>query len=88
MHHKEERTRKSRNSLEMSVGPSLVKEVIVMSDLNWNVGTSRTGYEQVIGFQGIGESNAEGKRILYFCVRNNRAITNTYYRHKNAHKWV
>ena len=44
------------------------KEVIVKGDLNGHVGTTRTGYEQAIGHQGIGESNAEGKRIVDFCV--------------------
>ena len=31
------------------------KEVIVMGDLNGQVGTTKTGYEQAIGHQGIGE---------------------------------
>ena len=30
------------------------KEVVVMGDLNGHVGTTRTGYEQAIGHQGIG----------------------------------
>ena len=64
------------------------KYVIVMGDLNEHVGTTRTGYEQVIGRQGIGESNAKGKRILVFCVRNNLAVINTYYQHKEAHTWT
>ena len=42
------------------------KEAIVMGDLNGHVGTTRMGYEQAILHQGIGESNAEGKRILDF----------------------
>ena len=33
-------------------------------------------------------SNAEGKRILDFCVRNNLAVMNTDYQHKEAHKWT
>ena len=52
-----------------------------MGDLNGHVGTTITGYEQAIGHQGIGESNAEGKRILDFCVRNNLAVMSTYYQH-------
>ena len=64
------------------------KEVIVMGDLNGHVGTTITGYEQAIGHQAIGESNAEGKRILDFCVRNNLSVMNTYYQHKDAHKWT
>ena len=53
-----------------------------MGDLNWHVGTTRTGFERVIGHQGIEESNAEGKRILDFWVRNNLAVMNTYYQLK------
>ena len=63
------------------------KEFIVMGDLNGHVGTTGTRYEQSIGHQGIGESNAEGKRILDFCVRNNLAVMNIYYQHKESHKW-
>ena len=63
------------------------KEVIVMSELNGHVGTTRRGYEQAIEHLGIGESNAESKRILDFCVRNNLAVMNTCYQHKEAHKW-
>ena len=54
-----------------------------MGDLNGHVETTRTGHEQ-----GIGESNAEVKCILDVCVRNNLAVTNTYYQHKEAHKWT
>ena len=56
---------------------------IVMGDLNGHVRLTRTGYEQ-----GIGESIAEGKRILDFCVRNNLAITSTCYQHKEADNWT
>ena len=41
-----------------------------------------------IGHQGIGESNADCKRILDVCVWNNLAVMNTYYQHKEAHKWT
>ena len=64
------------------------KEVIVMGGLNGHVGTTRRGFERAIGHQGIGESNAEGTRILDFCVRNNLAAMNTYYQNKEAHKWT
>ena len=38
------------------------KEVIVMGDLNGHVGTTRTGYGQAIGHQGIGESKKKKKK--------------------------
>ena len=64
------------------------KEFIAIGDLNGHVGTTRPGYEQAIEHQGIGETNAEGKRILDVCVRSNLAVMNTYYQHKEAHKWT
>ena len=46
-------------------------------------------YEQVIGHEGIVSSNSEGKRTLnFFFVRNNLAVMNTYYQHKEAHEWT
>ena len=45
-----------------------------MGDLNGHIGTQRDGYEQVMGYRGIGSRNGEGDRVLDFCnVNRNRS---------------
>ena len=61
--------------------------VVVIGDMNGHVGRIRTGVENVIGAFGIGPKNREGERIIDFCVMNNLSIMNTFYRHKETHKW-
>ena len=53
------------------------EEVIVMGDLNGHIGTQREGYEQVMGYHGIGNRNGEGERVLDFCNVNHMKIMNT-----------
>ena len=50
------------------------EEVIVMGDLNGQVGQRTEGYEQVIEHHGIGQRNTEGDRILNFCNGNGMKI--------------
>ena len=64
------------------------EEVIVMGDLNGHVGQRTEGYEQVIGHHGIGQRNTEGDRILNFCNSNGMKIMNTYFQHRESHKYT
>ena len=63
-------------------------KVIIIGDLNGHVGVDRRGIEGVIGSFGIGDKNEEGERIIDFCVRNELAITNTFFKHQESHKWT
>ncbi|XP_076066023.1 uncharacterized protein LOC143039639 [Oratosquilla oratoria] len=59
-----------------------------MGDLNGHVGVDRDGYNNVVGGFAIGNRNREGERLLDFCVLNNLAIMNTYFKHKDEHNDV
>lgn len=64
------------------------EQIIVMGDFNGHVGTDRTGYEENLGHFHIGGRNEEGKRLLELCVRNNMKVMNTYFQHKDSHKYT
>ena len=63
---------------------------IVMGDLNAKVGRDNTGYEEVMGMQGIGEMNDNGERFTNLCATNNLVIGGTVFQHKMIHKttWI
>ena len=54
--------------------------LIVLGDWNGNVGINRLGVENVLGSFGVGEGNAEGSRILDFCLSQKLAIANTFFK--------
>ena len=37
---------------------------------------------------GIGDRNREGERVLNFCNQNSLSVMNTFYKHKESHKWT
>ena len=63
-------------------------EKIVMGDWNGHVGVERVGIERVIGAFSAGTKNAEGERVIDFCVANHLTIMNTFYKHQESHKWT
>ena len=64
--------------------------VIVMDDLNAQIGPERTGSEAVIGPHTTGNVNDNGNRFVEFCARNNLCVCNSFFRHKDIHKktWI
>ena len=64
------------------------EKIIVMGDLNGHVGQRTEGYEQVIGYHGIGHRNTEGDRILNVCNGKGMKIMNTYFQHRESHKYT
>src|ERR1044072_2547719 len=64
------------------------ENVILMGDLNGHVGQDRRGIENVIGAHSIGDRNAAGDSVVDFCVQNNMSIMNTFYKHRESHKWT
>ena len=64
------------------------EQIIVMGDLNGHVGVERAGYENNVRHFNIGSRNEEEKRILELCVRNNMKVMNTYFQHKESHKYT
>ena len=63
---------------------------ILMGDLNAKIGQDNTGYEEVMGRQGLGNMNENGERFADFCAMNNLAIGGTIFPHRRIHKatWV
>lgn len=63
-------------------------KVVIMGDLNGHVGVNRVGVEEVIGAHSIGGRNEAGEDLIDFCVRNSLSIMNTYFQHRESHKWT
>ena len=63
---------------------------IVMGDMNAKVGNDNTGFEEVMGKNGIGTMNENGELFASFCALNNLVIGGTIFPHKQAHlaTWV
>ena len=61
-------------------------EIIVMGDLNGHVGSRIV--EGVIGNFGVVNRNEEGEMLIDFCVRNNLAVMNTYFKHEESHHFT
>ena len=64
--------------------------VILMGDFNAKIGRDNTGYEEIMGKQGMGEMNDNGERFADLCATTNLAIGGSFFPHKNIHKatWV
>ena len=77
------------DELQSAVDMSQYREnLIIIGDWNGHVGTDRLGVENIIGSFGVGERNAEGRRILDFCLSQNLAVMNTFFKHRDSHKWT
>ncbi|VDO59134.1 unnamed protein product [Schistosoma margrebowiei] len=59
---------------------------ILMGDLNAKVGMDNTGYEDIMGRQGLGERNKNGERFANLCAFNKLVIGGTIFPHKRIHK--
>ena len=64
------------------------ENLIILGDMNAHVGSERLGLESIIGAFSIGQRNREGERLLNFCHLNNLSVMNTFYKHKENHKWT
>lgn len=63
---------------------------ILMGDLNAEVGSDNTGFEQVMGKHGLGVMNENGELFANHCANNNLVIGGTLFPHKPCHRviWV
>ena len=62
--------------------------LILAGDWNGHVGTDRNHFESVIGAHGVGTRNIEGQRIIDFALLWGLSVMNTFYQHRNSHKWT
>lgn len=58
-----------------------------MWDLNGHR-CEREGIENVIGGFSVGEKNPAGESVIEFCVQNDVSVINTFYKHRESHKWT
>ncbi|KAK2183596.1 hypothetical protein NP493_305g00028 [Ridgeia piscesae] len=63
---------------------------ILMGDLNAKIGSDNSGYEEVMGRQGLGKMNENGEMLADFCAFNNMIIGGSVFSHRRMHKatWV
>ena len=77
--------------LQVEVDKTRRKDIVIlMGDLNAQVGSDNTGYEEVMGTQGIKTMNENGELFAEFCASNQLVIGGTIFPHKRIHKatWV
>ena len=59
---------------------------ILMGDLNAKIGSDKSGYEEVMGRQGLGKMNENGEMLADFCAFNNMIIGGSVFPHRRIHK--
>ncbi|VDO50887.1 unnamed protein product [Schistosoma margrebowiei] len=75
------------NRLQSIIEKCSTKDLtILMGDFNATVGTNNTGYEDIMGRQGLGERNENGERFANLCAFNELVIGGNIFPHKRIHK--
>ena len=64
------------------------QEVMILGDLNARVGNNAESCCGVIGKEGENTVSPNGERLIDLSIRNNMKIANTFFKHKDAHKWT
>ena len=59
---------------------------LLMGDFNAKIGTDNTGYETIMGTQGLGAMNENGGRFADMCAINQMVIGGSIFTHKRIHK--
>ena len=62
--------------------------LILMGDFNAHVGNDTDTWNSVIGRNGDAHLNPNGEALLEFCSGNALSIMNTYFKHKDIHKYT
>ena len=60
--------------------------LIVMGDLNAKIGGDNTGFEEIMGQQGLGEMNDNGERFANLCAISSLVIGGSLFQHKRIYK--
>lgn len=64
------------------------QEIMILGDLNARVGNKPEHCYGVIGKEGEAKTSVNGEMLTDFCVRNSLKISNTFFKHKDIHKWT
>ncbi|KAJ8947700.1 hypothetical protein NQ318_001539 [Aromia moschata] len=71
-----------------TITESVKGDVIILGYLNGRVGRRDQRSGDVIGNHAEATRNNNGSRIIDFCIENNMLVMNTFFRHKDAHKYT
>jgi len=61
-------------------------KIILFEDFNARIGIDNNTWKNVIGNFGTGKCNSNGELLLETCTEHQLVITNTCFKHKDAHK--
>ena len=64
------------------------QEIIILGDLNARVGNKYDIFSGIIGKEGESVESPNGELLLDLCTQNNLKITNTFFKHKDIHKYT
>lgn len=61
---------------------------IIMGDFNGRIGNDNVGRQGVMGIYGEETRNTNGERLIDFCIQNGLVIQNSFFQHKDCHKYT
>ena len=64
------------------------EKLSVCGDHNGHIGCVRDHVEAVVGAFSVGDRNEGRSRIIDYGLLNGLSITNTFYKHRESHKWT
>ena len=67
---------------------SATESTVLMGDFNAHVGTETDTWKGVIGKHGITGLNENGRYLLQLCCSNGFRIMNTFFQHREVHKYT
>ena len=67
---------------------SATESTVLMGDFNAHVGTDTDTWKGVIGKHGVTELNENGRYLLQLCCSNGLRIMNTFFQHREVHKYT
>lgn len=62
--------------------------LIIVGDLNGRVGSRDNETGEALGYYGENVRTNNGRRIIDFCIMNNLIVTNSFYEHRDIHKYT
>ena len=74
------------NDALLRVSPT--ESTLLMGDFNAHVGTDTDTWKGVIGKHGVTGLNENGRYLLQLCCSNGLRIMNTFFQHRDVHKYT